>query len=156
MIERKLFPQESNLKRVLVISSKDILSVGVAGLLSREDDIEVINKNITDNSAFVSAMEELRPVVLIINESLLHADCSAIFGWLRDFPAWSVIVLNEQENLLHIYEKKEVVLGGASDLIAIIRRYPNLDGLHAFPYERSARTNEQSLTTPTQKNPTTI
>ena len=156
MIERKHFPQESNLKRVLVISSKDILSVGVAGFLSREDDFEVINKNITDNSALVSALEELRPVVLIINESLLKADCPAIFGWLRDFPAWCVIVLNEQENLLHIYEKQEVVLGGASDLVAIIRRYPSLSDMDAFRYERSARTNEQSLTTPTQKNPASI
>ncbi len=118
-------PWESPLKRVFVLSSKDLLSVGVAGLLSREIDLEVINKNVSDNSTLVNVMEELHPVILVINESLLITDFSEIFRWLRDFPEWCVIVLNERNNLLHIYEKREAALGNISDLIKIVRNCPS-------------------------------
>jgi DNA-binding NarL/FixJ family response regulator len=142
VIERNLYPRERILKRVLVISSTDLLSVGVADFLNREDDIEVIKKNITDNSALVDAIKEVRPAVLIINESFLHTDCFSIFGWLKDFPDWYVIALNEQKNLLDIYQKQEVTLGEASDLIAIIRSFPSLSGMYAVRFESSDNNQE--------------
>ncbi len=122
MIERDFILQESHLKRVLIINSEDLFSAGLAAFIRSEDGFEVIDKNIINKSALVGAMEEFRPGVLIISERLLVTYLSAIFGCLRDSTALRVIVFNEQENLLQIYEKEEVVVEGASDLIAAIRR----------------------------------
>jgi DNA-binding NarL/FixJ family response regulator len=110
------------LKNVLVINNKDLLSGGVLSLLCHENDFVVINKDVIEKSALNNAMEEFHPDVVIVNESLLSTFPSTLLGWLKVFPETRLIVLDENENLLHIYEKKEVVVERSLDLIATIRR----------------------------------
>jgi DNA-binding NarL/FixJ family response regulator len=110
------------LKNVLVINNKDLLSGGVVSLLCHQDDFIVVNKDVIDESALNNAMEELRPDVVIVNESLLSTYPSTLLGWLKVFPETRLIMLDENENLLHIYEKKEIVVEQSLDLIATIRR----------------------------------
>lgn len=112
--------------RVLVINGGDLLFGGVVKLLSQEDDFEVIKRDFSDSSTLISVLEDFRPVVLIINESLLFTDLYAIFDCLRDFSGLRVIALNIQKNLLHIFEKKEYFVGGASDLFDIVRWEKNI------------------------------
>jgi DNA-binding NarL/FixJ family response regulator len=107
--------------RVLVINSEDLLSAGVESLLSREVDFEIIKKQIPDRSALASALKEFQPDVVITNEKLLFTYPSTMIGLLKVIPGLCVIVLDENENILHVYVKKEVVVKRAMDLIATIR-----------------------------------
>jgi len=108
--------------RILVINSKDLWSGGVVSILSRELDFEIFNKNIIGDVALVSVLEELRPDAVIINESFLITYPSTILRWHKLFPQLRVIVLDEHENLLHIYDKHEVILEQPLDLITSVRR----------------------------------
>lgn len=118
-----LYPifKEGKLMRILVINSENLLSGGVVSLLSREIDFEIFKKRITDRSALASVLKELRPDVIITNENLLFTYPSLVFGLLKVIPGLCVIVLDENENLLHVYKKTEVVVKRALDLITTIR-----------------------------------
>ncbi len=108
--------------RVLVINSQDTLSGGVVSLLSREEDLEIIDKEVAGKSDLVSALEELQPEAVIMNDSLLFTYPATILRLLRSYPELQVIVLDEDQNLIHLYTKLEVVVERASDLISLIRR----------------------------------
>jgi DNA-binding NarL/FixJ family response regulator len=114
--------------RILVTINEELLSSAVMSTLSLNNDIEIFTMNGTDKSALVSALEEIQPDAVIINESLLFTHPSTLLGWLKLLPDLNVIVLDEKANLLHIYKQKEVILKQATDLIAVIRKKLYLTG----------------------------
>ena len=112
---------EGNSMRILVINSEDLLSGGVVSLLRREEDFEIVTKDIPDKSALASEIEGLKPDAVLINESFLFTYPASVLHLLQEFPELRVIVLDENQNLLHIYKTREVVVERSLDLIATIR-----------------------------------
>lgn len=110
------------MKRVLVIQSKHLLAAGILSLLSREADLNVIDATLNDDIDLLEYILNTKPAVLVMDQSTQLTDHTAFISLLHDCPKLRVIVINERNNRMHIYEMQELEVGRAADLVSAIRR----------------------------------
>lgn len=121
---------EGILKRVLVFQSENLLAAGVESLLAREDDLLVLGlANICDDDfSFEHEINLFQPSVVVFDESTLLTDFSYLFGIMKKYPQLRLIVVDEGDNLVHIFDKQVTMVAQSTDLIDVIRRDQN-DGV---------------------------
>jgi chemotaxis response regulator CheB len=110
------------LKRVLVIQSKHLLAAGILSLLNREMDLSVFDAICNDEIALLEHIKDIKPAVLVMDESSQLTDNFSFISLLNDSPDLRVIVIDERKNRMHIYEMQELEVGRAADLVTAIRR----------------------------------
>jgi DNA-binding NarL/FixJ family response regulator len=112
------------LKRVLVFRGENLLAAGVESLLAREDDLLVLGvTNICeDGFSFDHEIELFHPSVVILDESSLATDFPLLYEILKKYPQLRVIVVDEGDNMVHIFDKQVIMVAQSTDLIDIIRR----------------------------------
>jgi hypothetical protein len=115
---------EGELKRVLVFRGENLLAAGVESLLAREDDLLVLGvTNVCeDEFSFEHEIELFRPSVVILDESSLATDFSYLYAILKKYPQLRVIVVDEGDNMVHIFDKQVITVAQSTDLIDVIRR----------------------------------
>jgi DNA-binding NarL/FixJ family response regulator len=120
---------EAELKRVLVFRGENLLAAGVESLLTRQDDLLVLGvaNNCDDAFSFEHEIELFHPSVVILEESSLSADFSFIYEVLKKYPQLRVIVVDEGDNLVHIFDKRAITVAQSTDLIEVIRRDHHYD-----------------------------
>lgn len=118
------------MKRVLVFQSENLLAAGVESLLAREDDLLVLGlANICDDDfSFEHEINLFQPSVVVFDESTLLTDFSYLFGIMKKYPQLRLIVVDEGDNLVHIFDKQVTMVAQSTDLIDVIRRDQN-DGV---------------------------
>jgi DNA-binding NarL/FixJ family response regulator len=121
---------EADLKRVLVFRGENLLAAGVESLLAREDDLLVLGViNIyEDGFSFEHEIELFHPSVVILDESSLSTDFPFLYEILKKYPQLRVIVVDEGDNLVHIFDKQVIMVDQSTDLVDCIRR-DHHDGL---------------------------
>ena len=110
------------MKRVLVICNEVLLLAGVESLLARELDLDVCTIALGEGNHFISEIERFEPQVVVLDERLVLSRFSLLLELLNRFPELSVMVVDDKENLLHIYDKHEVAVRQGTDLVSAIRR----------------------------------
>jgi DNA-binding NarL/FixJ family response regulator len=112
------------LKRVLVFRGENLLAAGVESLLAREDDLLVLGvTNICeDGFSFEYEIELFHPSVVILDESSLAADFSFLYAILKKYPHLRVIVVDEGDNMVHIFDKQAIMVARSTDLVDVIRQ----------------------------------
>jgi DNA-binding NarL/FixJ family response regulator len=110
------------LKRVLVIQSKHLLATGILYLLNRELDLNVFDATCNDEIALLEHIKNIKPAVLVMDESSQLTDHFSFFPLLNDCPNLRVIVVDERKNRIHVYEIQELEVRRAADLVTAIRR----------------------------------
>jgi hypothetical protein len=115
---------EGDLKRVLVFRGENLLAAGVESLLAREDDLLVLGvTNVCeDEFSFEHEIELFCPSVVILDESSLATDFSYLYAILKKHPQLRVIVVDEGDNMVHIFDKQVIMVAQSADLIDVIRR----------------------------------
>ena len=110
------------MKRVLIIEGERLLVDGVVSLLSGGNGIHLLNKTVSDEPALVNEIEAFQPSVIIVDERSPFANLSLVHGVLKNYPKLRVIVIDERENFIHIYNKQSVTVNRSADLICAIHR----------------------------------
>jgi chemotaxis response regulator CheB len=109
-------------KRVLVIQSQHLLAAGILKVLSSESDLHVFNASSSDEIALLEEIKKVDPAVLILVDSSKFTDRVSSFSLLAKCYGLRVIVIEERENRMCIYERQALEVGCALDFIAAIRR----------------------------------
>jgi DNA-binding NarL/FixJ family response regulator len=107
-------------KRVVVVLSDSLIGRGVESLLSREMDLSVTSIPFVDNGALISKIEELKPDVVIMDESLIFRREVEFISLLRCYPKVRILVLSIQDNRINIYDREEIPVTQSTDLISAI------------------------------------
>lgn len=112
------------MKRVLVFRGENLLAAGVENLLAREDDLLVLSATEIgeDGFSFEHEIELFHPSVVILDESSLSTDFPFLYEILKKYPHLRVIVVDEGDNLVHIFDKRVIMVAQSTDLIDVIRR----------------------------------
>lgn len=115
------------MKRVLVFRCENILAAGLESLLAREDDLLVlgVTNDGPDDFLFEHEINLFQPSVVIFDESTLLTDFSYFYGIMKKYPQLRVIVVDEGDNLIHIFDKQMSLVAQSTDLIDVILRDQN-------------------------------
>lgn len=109
------------MKHVLIVTSELLLREGIANILSREVDIEVMSTNYVDENTLIREIDLHNPDVLILDERMEYTDLSYLFDLLIDYPKLRVMILNVIDNKVNVYDKAEIEVSRSYDLISAIR-----------------------------------
>jgi len=108
-------------KTIVLLGQEDLLSTSVELLLGGQKGWNVVNIPNDDNLDTLSkAVDKFNPDVVIIHQGLCTDDLHLPTALLQNRPEVKVITLSLKDNLIEIYNKKNVVVKSASDLISII------------------------------------
>jgi chemotaxis response regulator CheB len=109
------------MRRVLIIRSNQLLAAGVESLLLQKNDVILMSVALNNEMAIRAEIGTFRPDVLILDESQVDPDLAVLLTLIKDFPDLRIVVVNTDANKLHIYEKHDVFVKKAKDLIAFVQ-----------------------------------
>lgn len=109
------------MKRVLVIQSERLLAEGIIHLLNRVKDIKVFNAMCDDVVVLLNQIQDIKPSVLVLEECSALTDHPSFTAMFGGYPDMRVIVIDDRNNRMHIYEMQEVEIERSADLVAAIR-----------------------------------
>ena len=98
------------MKRVFILSKQSMFGVGIEALLSQEEQIEIVNRDM-DLSASLECLRKTDPDVVMINCDDPDPELtSAVMDILRERLGICVIGLSLRNNQISVYhgEKKDV------------------------------------------------
>jgi len=108
-------------KTIVLLGQGDLLSSSVELLLKAQKGWNVINiPNGNNLEALKKAMDKFHPNVVIIHQGSCTGDLKLPTDLLRNLPDVKVITLSSKDNLIEIYNKQNVIVKSASDLISVI------------------------------------
>lgn len=109
------------MKQVFVVQSERLLAEGILHLLNRENDIKVFNAMCDDAVLLFKKIQEIKPSVLVLEECSELTDHPTFLSLFNGFPDMRVIVIDENENRMHVYRMQEIAIERSADLVAAIR-----------------------------------
>jgi len=69
----------------------------------------------------LNEIERYRPDVIIIDDSAVHTGILEFCELLMNYPRLRVLVIGIEENVVQVYEKREITVTNATDLIQEIQ-----------------------------------
>lgn len=111
------------MKHVLLFQDNHLLATGVENLLVREDDLLVLG--VINNNGELPLEHEIdlfKPSVIIFDESMFLTHFSYFYPLIKKYPHLRVIVVDEGDNLLQIFDKQVAMVVESADLINVIRQ----------------------------------
>lgn len=109
------------MQRVLIVEHQLLLGAGVQSLLTGEADLDVIGISPADQLELVQEIRRFRPDVVVLDEVTYLANPTKLLVFLKNHPKLRVVVVSANDNLVCIYNKQQVLVTRATDLINIIR-----------------------------------
>ena len=109
------------MKRVLIVRSNHLLTSAVERLLTCEKDFVVRSVSMEMMGDLYEEVTYFRPHVVIIGQWDLRQDPLQIFNIVNNFPRIRFIVIDSEDNILHIYCKRQVEISQGNDLISAVR-----------------------------------
>ena len=110
------------MKRVLVVHNDSPISAGVESILSHQDSLVIEGFTPANKMDLSRQIERFKPDVVVLDTSLPFSTLSRLLKLLSKCPLIRVIVLNIEDNQVQVYDKHQVWVESASDLVAIISR----------------------------------
>jgi stage III sporulation protein SpoIIIAA len=111
----------TDVQRVLIIENQLLLGAGVQSLLAGEADLDVIGISPVNQAELVQEIRRFRPDVVVLDEVTHLADATRLMTFLKNHPKLRVVVVSANDNLVCIYNKQQVLVRQATDLINLIR-----------------------------------
>jgi DNA-binding NarL/FixJ family response regulator len=109
------------LKRILVIHDEDLFTAGLSSLLSREMDFDVVCTTSSNGSDLAYEIEEFQPSVVVMDGRAQGAVLNIILELMRDQSGLRLVIVDEKDNIAHIFDKRLVVVTHGTDLIDAVR-----------------------------------
>lgn len=120
------------MKRVLVIHDEDLLTAGLSSLLSREMDFDVICTTSSNGSDLAYEIEEFQPSVVVMHGRAQESVLNIVLEMMRDQSGLRLVIVDEKDNLAHVYDKRLVVVTQGTDLINAVRMEQDSGDYSAF------------------------
>ena len=113
---------EIDLKSILIVNGESYFGKGVESLLLRHPDLTVDSTTFFDGNSLNYEIENCRPNVVILDESLLTSNRIDLSHLLMGYPKMRVLVLGIHDNRLSIYDHQELIVSNSNDLVSAIER----------------------------------
>jgi DNA-binding NarL/FixJ family response regulator len=107
--------------RALIISNGFLFSSVIESLLSHEEDLFVIT---TNKGKVIHLLEEVhwvQPSVVITDTFNFYQKSEELDELLAQFPKLRLIVIDQKQNYVYVYEKKQFPIVAANDLLNVIK-----------------------------------
>lgn len=111
----------TDVHRVLIVENQLLLGAGVQSLLTGEADLDVIGISPVNQAELVQEIRRFRPDVVVIDKVTHLADANKLVAFLKNHPKLRVVVVSANDNLVCVYNKQQVLVSQATDLINLIR-----------------------------------
>lgn len=96
------------------------MNAGVQGLLSRQEALDVIGKEIHDQKEMFRVIEQVQPDVVVVDEDILAPNLAAILTFLQGYPKTRMVILSLVENQIQVYDMQQIQLQQLSDFLAVL------------------------------------
>lgn len=107
--------------RVLICHCEMLLGLGINSLLSGHEDIIIESCTPVNEMEYFSCIDRLQPDIVILGECSPLAQEPTLSRILHRSHHLQVIIPSVRNNWLNIYQKRQVLLENASDLITVIQ-----------------------------------
>ena len=107
---------------VLVLSSDAVLKRVVAGLMLREENLDVVVSEAEDMNTLEADILKTRPDALLLNDTLALAARDPLISLLARHPRLKILLVRMGSNRIHIVGQEDVLLTSFDDLLAILDR----------------------------------
>lgn len=108
-------------KTIVILGQGDLLSSSVELLLKAQKGWNVINiPNDYELKALNKTVDKFKPDVVIIHQGNCTGEMNLPTDLFRNLPDVKVITLSSKDNLIEIYNKQNIIVKSASDLISVI------------------------------------
>ena len=118
-----------NPKRILIVNIRSLLIEGVEGLLIANGEIEVKSTFSDNHTALVREIEQFQPHVIFVDEITAFFQPTRLIASLLNNQNVRLIVLNNHEETMEIYDKYERVISNSNQIIDLIALSSNLVNL---------------------------
>lgn len=107
-------------KRILVLRNQLLMNAGLQILLSRQESLEVIGKEIQNQDDLFRFIERLQPDVIIVDEGILAPKLADLLKFLQNYPKKRTIIMSLEENQIQVYDTKQIQLHQLDDFLALL------------------------------------
>lgn len=109
--------------RVLIIASDMLLGASLMNILSGETDIVVMGITRNDETNLTKTVQFFKPDIIICTASLIAEEENFMAYVIANHPEIDVLSVSSDDNWVHAYFQKDILLSQASDLAEIIRSH---------------------------------
>jgi hypothetical protein len=106
--------------RVLLVSGEDLITRGISSLLQNTGSVNLFIVSIKNYSDLIREINDLRPDILVLRNSLEFASSTVMIPLLGKFPDLRILVIDESKNILHVYEKQEIRVTQTADFLGLV------------------------------------
>jgi chemotaxis response regulator CheB len=105
-------------KCVLVTKQDSMLNRALTDLLHSSDcELKIITSGANDVHSLIAETSKVKPDVVILGESTPLARMDVLGNLLMSYPQMRVVIVSEESNWLHIFDKKDKLMTGHADLL---------------------------------------
>jgi chemotaxis response regulator CheB len=95
-----------------------MLNRAITDLLYTSDcELKIIKSGANDVNGLIAETSKIKPDVVILGESTPLARMDVLGNLLMSYPEMRVVVVSEESNWLHIFDKKDKLMARNSDLL---------------------------------------
>jgi DNA-binding NarL/FixJ family response regulator len=109
-------------QRVLIIDNRSIMGAGIETLLSDTRHLQIIGTAPQDENDLVNDVWQYSPDVIILSNQSQLTDPARLMTLLKRYRSFRLIVVNEDDNSMEVYEKRRVVARQRSDLATAVQQ----------------------------------
>jgi len=109
-------------RRVLIVENQTLLGAGVHSLVGDETGLEVRGVSPHDRAELIRDIQSFQPDIVILNKASQLMAPLNLLAALEDHSRLQLIVVSADDNRVCIYDKRQLLVKRAADVIDIIRK----------------------------------
>ena len=109
-------------KTIIFWGSDDILSYSVKYFLTTENEWHLLTISPEENlDGMIQAVNRIKPEVVVIHQENYIGNDKLPIMLLQKHPGLKVIVFSSGNTMMEVYNKQDVLVESASDLISVVK-----------------------------------
>jgi hypothetical protein len=109
------------LKIVLIAVQSNVLATGIESLLNSVDGLAVSRVMFYDKHVVQTEVERLQPTILVLDEAQALAHVKPLVDLFNGQPGLKIVVVNAENNVVQVYERRELCLQVGTDLVQVVQ-----------------------------------
>lgn len=106
---------------VLVTKQDSMLNRALANLMhSSNCDFKIISSSAKDVKSLITETAKFKPDIVILGESTPLARMEVLGNLLMSYPEMRVVVVSEESNWLHVFDKRDKLMTRQADLLDVL------------------------------------
>lgn len=96
------------------------MNAGLQILLSGQESLEVIGKEIQNREDLFRFIESIQPDVIIVDEGVLAPKLADLLKFLQNYPKKRTIIMSLEKNQIQVYDTKQIQLHQLGDFLDVL------------------------------------